>query len=51
MYKQVIFQGTPNCLNGSCFLRTGVLDSLEGEDFNNLIKEHGGRVVQAVSSK
>ncbi|KAG5878665.1 hypothetical protein JTB14_015598 [Gonioctena quinquepunctata] len=44
-------KGTPNCLKNLTFLRTGVLDSLDGEEFENLTKEHGGRVVHSVSKK
>ncbi|GJQ69768.1 Gnf1 [Trypoxylus dichotomus] len=44
-------KGKPNCLNGLCFLRTGVLDSLEGAEFDELVKSHGGRTVHAVSRK
>lgn len=32
-------------------MRTGVLDSIDKDEFDALIKEHGGRVVQSVSSK
>lgn len=31
-------------------MRTGVLDSLDGDEFEAAVKEHGGRVVHAVSS-
>jgi replication factor C subunit 1 len=44
-------KGKPNCLNNLCFLKTGVLDSLESEEFENLIKQHGGRVVHGISKK
>ncbi|XP_018326325.1 replication factor C subunit 1 [Agrilus planipennis] len=44
-------KGKPDCLRNLCFLRTGVLDSLESYEFEELIKEHGGRVVHAVSKK
>ncbi|KAH1024059.1 replication factor C subunit 1 [Dendroctonus ponderosae] len=44
-------KGTPNCLAGCIFLRTGVLDSLEGEEFENLVTDHGGKVVHSVSKK
>lgn len=49
--QKEIPKGKPDCLAGLTFLRTGVLDSLEGEEFLNLAKEHGGRVVHAVSKK
>lgn len=44
-------KGKPDCLKNLTFLRTGVLDSLESEEFENLINEHGGRVVHGVSSE
>ncbi|XP_066154359.1 replication factor C subunit 1 [Euwallacea fornicatus] len=44
-------KGKPDCLKNLTFLRTGVLDSLEGEEFGNLVTGHGGRVVQSVSKK
>lgn len=44
-------QGNPDCLKHLTFLRTGVLDSIDKDEFDALIKEHGGRVVQSVSSK
>ncbi|XP_056630232.1 replication factor C subunit 1 isoform X2 [Diorhabda sublineata] len=49
--QKEIPKGKSDCLAGLTFLRTGVLDSLEGEEFLNLAKEHGGRVVHAVSKK
>ncbi|KAL3281593.1 hypothetical protein HHI36_004800 [Cryptolaemus montrouzieri] len=48
---KAIPKGTPDCLANLCFIRTGVLDSLEAEEFEDLIKQHGGRVVHAVSRK
>lgn len=44
-------KGKVDCLSNLIFLRTGVLDSLESEEFENLIKEHGGKVVHSVSKK
>ncbi|XP_044268822.1 replication factor C subunit 1 [Tribolium madens] len=44
-------KGKPDCLKNLCFLKTGVLDSLDSEGFANLVKQHGGRVVNAVSRK
>nr|XP_023026436.1 replication factor C subunit 1 [Leptinotarsa decemlineata] len=44
-------KGKPDCLKNLTFLRTGILDSLEGEEFENLVKEHGGKVVHGVSKK
>ncbi|KAF5269164.1 hypothetical protein FQR65_LT02464 [Abscondita terminalis] len=44
-------KGKPDCLKDLCFLRTGVLDSLENSEFETLIKDHGGRVVHGISKK
>eukprot|EP00172_Hildenbrandia_rubra_P001471 Plantae.Rhodophyta-Hildenbrandia_rubra.ctg20246.p1 GENE.Plantae.Rhodophyta-Hildenbrandia_rubra.ctg20246~~Plantae.Rhodophyta-Hildenbrandia_rubra.ctg20246.p1 ORF type:complete len:725 (+),score=119.67 Plantae.Rhodophyta-Hildenbrandia_rubra.ctg20246:1578-3752(+) len=44
-------KGAENCLAGKTFVITGVLDSLEREDAQDLIKEYGGRVVSGVSKK
>ncbi|CAH1183179.1 unnamed protein product [Phaedon cochleariae] len=49
--EKEIPKGKPDCLKNLTFLRTGVLDSLDGEEFDNLVKEHGGRVVHSVSKK
>nr|CAH7722829.1 unnamed protein product [Callosobruchus chinensis] len=49
--EKEIPKGKPDCLKNLTFLRTGVLDSLESNEFEDLVKEHGGRVVHAVSSK
>ncbi|XP_018567232.1 replication factor C subunit 1 [Anoplophora glabripennis] len=49
--EKEIPQGKPDCLKNLTFLRTGVLDSLESNEFENLVNEHGGRVVHAVSKK
>lgn len=49
--KFSLLQGKSNCLANLTFLRTGVLDSLETEEFENLIKQYGGKVVQGVSSE
>ncbi|KAJ8915620.1 hypothetical protein NQ315_003404 [Exocentrus adspersus] len=45
--EKEIPQGKPDCLKNITFLRTGVLDSLESNEFEDLVKEHGGRVVHA----
>ncbi|XP_030754846.1 replication factor C subunit 1 [Sitophilus oryzae] len=44
-------KGKPDCLANLTFLKTGVLDSLDSEEFEKIIKDHGGRVVHAVSRK
>ncbi|CAG9766471.1 unnamed protein product [Ceutorhynchus assimilis] len=44
-------KGKPDCLKNLTFLRTGVLDSLEGDEFGTLVTDHGGRVVHSVSKK
>ncbi|KAF2897615.1 hypothetical protein ILUMI_08559 [Ignelater luminosus] len=44
-------KGKADCLKDLCFIRTGVLDSLESEEFDTIVKSHGGRTVQAVSKK
>ncbi|VEN38222.1 unnamed protein product [Callosobruchus maculatus] len=49
--EKEIPKGKPDCLKNLTFLRTGVLDSLESNEFEDLVKEHGGRVVHAVSKK
>lgn len=44
-------EGKTDCLKNLCFLKTGVLDSMERDEFDALVKKHGGRTVQAVSRK
>jgi hypothetical protein len=41
----------PECLSGKTFVITGVLDSLERPEAEDLIKRHGGRVTGSVSGK
>ncbi|XP_076241246.1 germ line transcription factor 1 [Calliopsis andreniformis] len=43
--------GANNCLAGLSFLITGVLDSLEREEAEELIKKYGGRILHQVSKK
>ncbi|KAH0946169.1 hypothetical protein HN011_006968 [Eciton burchellii] len=43
--------GAINCLAGISFLITGVLDSLERNEAEELIQKYGGRTVNAVSGK
>ncbi|XP_078032825.1 germ line transcription factor 1 isoform X2 [Augochlora pura] len=44
-------EGAEYCLAGLSFLITGVLDSLEREEAEELIKKYGGRVLHQVSRK
>ncbi|XP_060516743.1 replication factor C subunit 1 [Cylas formicarius] len=44
-------KGKKECLKNLTFLRTGVLDSLESQEFDNLVVEHGGKTVHSVSKK
>eukprot|EP00899_Mesostigma_viride_P017099 jgi/Mesvir1/25390/Mv01429-RA.1 len=44
-------RGREDCLAGKTFVITGVLDSLEREEAEDLIKRHGGRVTGSVSGK
>ncbi|XP_011874559.1 PREDICTED: replication factor C subunit 1 isoform X2 [Vollenhovia emeryi] len=43
--------GAENCLAGVTFLSTGVFDSLERNEVEELIQKYGGRTVNSVSSK
>ncbi|CAH0557263.1 unnamed protein product [Brassicogethes aeneus] len=49
--KKTYPKGKKDSLKGLVFLRTGVLDSLLGEEFQDIVAKHGGRVVHAVSKK
>jgi replication factor C subunit 1 len=42
-------QGKPGCLAGLVFVVTGVLETIEREEANSLIKHCGGRVTSSVS--
>ncbi|CAG9853876.1 unnamed protein product [Phyllotreta striolata] len=44
-------KGKPDCLKNLTFIKTGVLESLESDEFVNIIAEHGGRTVKAISKK
>ncbi|XP_042483275.1 replication factor C subunit 1 isoform X1 [Macadamia integrifolia] len=44
-------EGSPGCLAGLTFVISGTLDSLEREEAEDLIKQHGGRVTGSVSKK
>lgn len=43
--------GQEGCLEGLTFVITGVLDSLERDDAENLIKRYGGKVTGSVSGR
>ncbi|XP_072757331.1 replication factor C subunit 1 isoform X2 [Anoplolepis gracilipes] len=43
--------GAQNCLAGISFLLTGVLDSLERNEVEDLVRKYGGRTVNSVSGK
>ncbi|XP_046753824.1 replication factor C subunit 1 [Diprion similis] len=43
--------GANNCLAGLSFLITGVLDSLERDEADDMIKKYGGRMLHQVSKK
>ncbi|XP_014468375.1 PREDICTED: replication factor C subunit 1 isoform X2 [Dinoponera quadriceps] len=49
--SKTIPTGAKNCLAGLSFLLTGVLDSLERNEAEDLIRNYGGRTVNSVSSK
>ena len=44
-------EGAENCLANLSFLITGVLDSLEREEAESIIKQYGGKILHAVSKK
>lgn len=44
-------KGRPNCLAGKVFLVTGVLESLERGEAEELIKEYGGKISSGVTKK
>jgi replication factor C subunit 1 len=43
--------GSETCFSGLTFVITGVLDSLERQEAEDLIQSHGGKVTKAVSGK
>ncbi|EFN78410.1 replication factor C subunit 1 [Harpegnathos saltator] len=49
--SKTIPTGAKNCLAGLTFLTTGVFESLERNEVEDLIKNYGGRIVNSVSSK
>lgn len=44
-------KGKPNCLAGKIFLVTGVLESMERGEAEDLIKEYGGKISSGVTKK
>lgn len=44
-------KGRPNCLAGKIFLVTGILESLERAEAEELIKEYGGKTSSGVTKK
>ncbi|KAH8243250.1 hypothetical protein KR032_005944, partial [Drosophila birchii] len=44
-------KGSPNCLSGLTFVVTGVLESMEREEAEAVIKEYGGKVMTVVGKK
>lgn len=44
-------QGEENCLAGLSFVFTGLLDTLPREEGQNLVKQYGGKIVGAPSTK
>lgn len=44
-------KGRPNCLAGKIFLVTGILESLERAEAEDLIKEYGGKTSSGVTKK
>lgn len=43
--------GAPTCLQGNTFVITGILNTLEREEAEEYIKDHGGQVRKAMSGK
>ena len=43
--------GSPNCLNDTVFVLTGVYESLEREEMAEVIKKLGGKVTSSISKK
>nr|NP_524229.1 germ line transcription factor 1, isoform A [Drosophila melanogaster]P35600.2 RecName: Full=Replication factor C subunit 1; AltName: Full=Activator 1 140 kDa subunit; AltName: Full=Activator 1 subunit 1; AltName: Full=Germline transcription factor 1; AltName: Full=Replication factor C large subunit [Drosophila melanogaster]AAB58311.1 replication factor C large subunit [Drosophila melanogaster]AAF52082.1 germ line transcription factor 1, isoform A [Drosophila melanogaster]AAO39621.1 GH06471p  len=44
-------KGSPDCLSGLTFVVTGVLESMEREEAESVIKEYGGKVMTVVGKK
>ncbi|XP_013118319.2 replication factor C subunit 1 [Stomoxys calcitrans] len=44
-------KGKPNCLAGLSFLVTGVLESLQRDEANSIVKEYGGKVMSTVGKR
>ena len=46
-----IAQGAENCLAGLTFIITGVLETVEREDAQELVTRHGGKLTQTVGKR
>ncbi|GAM28888.1 hypothetical protein SAMD00019534_120640 [Acytostelium subglobosum LB1] len=44
-------KGTPTCLRNKTFLVTGVMDSFERDEMNDIIQKFGGKLLKTVSGK
>ncbi|XP_055384368.1 replication factor C subunit 1 [Condylostylus longicornis] len=44
-------KGKPNCLSGLTFLVTGILESMERDEANQVIKDFGGKVMSTVGKR
>lgn len=51
VHSQEVPRGHPDCLTGKTFVLSGVLDSLQREEAEDVVKRHGGRVTGSVSGK
>ena len=51
MFNVYLFQGAEGCLAGLTFVITGVLDSLERDQAEELVKKYGGKATHSVSGK
>lgn len=49
--SKAIPNGEPGCMIGLTFVITGVLESLEREQAQELVQKYGGKVTQSVSKK
>lgn len=49
--SKVIPNGRPNCLAGKVFIVSGILDSMERNEADDLIKKYGGKIVSGVTKK
>lgn len=49
--SKAIPEGEPGCMIGLTFVITGVLESLEREEAQELVQKYGGKVTQSISKK